>query len=162
MSKEEVIANLTSATVIPTKIKNQLQAHARDYRMNPTTYQLDVNSENNSNVAPGSLSTYRDVPEDNIYQQYVGRTFVDLDENITFRVKSVCLHVDYDVLLFKYYDEEQFHRNPALFDDIDSYEYSACSEMLKPDSWCKWNPESTVNDPPGENNLPPEELSVEN
>lgn len=51
---------------------------------------------------------------------------------------QVCLHVDYDVLLFKYYDERQFLNQPELFNDPDKFEYSACSQMLQEDSWCKW------------------------
>lgn len=98
LSREEALANLTSASDIPTKIKNQLRARARVYKQNPVPYHNEPLCESPSNEgedASGGVNTYRDVPEDNIYQQYVGRKFVDTDENITFRVQSVCWHVLY-------------------------------------------------------------------
>ena len=137
-----MLANLTNPAIIPTKIKNQLRAHARVYRKDPLPYRNEPICESPT-TEDMPVSTYRDVREDNVYQPYVGRSFIDQDEKITFRVQSVCLHMDYDVLLFKYYDEVQFSEKPELFDDPDSYEYSACSEMLKADSWCRWTAEDT-------------------
>jgi hypothetical protein len=136
LSRAEVVANLTKPDDIPAKIRNMLRTHSREYKKNPDPYVNAVLCVSPTDNAP--ISNYRNVPEDNVYQQYVGRSFIDTDENITFRVKSVCLHKDYDVLLFKYYDEYQFLCNPEYFDDQDKYECSACSEMLKADSWCKW------------------------
>lgn len=142
LSGEEVNANLVSSSVIPTKIKNRLLSHARQYKNGPDRYQNKPVGDTIIEDEKTPICPYSDVSDDNIYQQYIGRSFIDLDENIMFRVKSVCLHVDYDVLLFKYYDEYRFLSDPGLFDDPNNYEYSACSEMLKHDSWCKWTAES--------------------
>jgi hypothetical protein len=73
-----------------------------------------------------------------LYLQRVGNTFLDIDENIRFRITDVCegrKNGGRSVLLFyKYVD----------VDDLDGEEqFTECRELLN-SSWAKWDPTTSA------------------
>ena len=74
------------------------------------------------------------------YLEFIGRTFKDIDEDIDFRVVSVCKEIPdtrgrrtYNGMCFRY----QHVKAPTEF------EYTPCQELLN-STWCRWNTTSSA------------------
>ena len=91
-------------------------------------HEVDQNTEENKN-----------------YFRNLGRSFMDTEENKTFRITSVVKHGQARRLFYRFYDIYEYPSGPPkispFYDNVeeDPFEYTHCSEILNPNSnYVRW------------------------
>ena len=83
--------------------------------------------------------------ENKIFFRNLGRSFMDTEENKSFRITSVVKHGQARRLFYRFYDIYEYPSGPPkispFYDNVeeDPFEYTHCSEILNPNTnYVRW------------------------
>lgn len=127
MTLEDVTPLLVENDTVPEEKQTILDAWVYTYTYGPAIPPM-------GSVVPAKYIdlTPRELNQVDIYQRYIGRSFIDKDTGVEYVVKSVCRNETYSELLFRYFRKEE--------GDVGNDDFSGCGEMLNgvAGSWALW------------------------
>jgi hypothetical protein len=128
LSLEDLTSLLVENSAVPADVQSKLDAWVYTYTYGPNIPPVAAT------ILPTKYIdlTPRELTQVDIYQRYIGRSFIDKETGMEYRVKSVCRNDTYSELLFRYYRVDE--------GDVGNDDFSGCSEMLNGVNagWALW------------------------